>query len=114
MLIEAISLRGYCRTFRPPRPASLGKRIGNTAFEPAMRITKLTTIASTGRLMKRSVKDFMRLFRHSTFALRHSHYVSAGFGFNSGFGAEDRKSTRLNSSHGSISYAVFCLKKKKK
>src|SRR2546422_11370362 len=30
-------------------------------------------------------------------------------------GAElDRKSTRLNSSHGYISYAVFCLKKKKK
>src|SRR5690242_21076356 len=27
---------------------------------------------------------------------------------------EDRKSTRLNSSHMSISYAVFCLKKKKK
>src|SRR5690348_17817803 len=27
---------------------------------------------------------------------------------------EDRKSTRLNSSHPSISYAVFCLKKKKK
>src|SRR5687768_17973463 len=27
---------------------------------------------------------------------------------------EDRKSTRLNSSHGYISYAVFCLKKKKK
>src|SRR5438309_6152916 len=28
--------------------------------------------------------------------------------------AQDRKSTRLNSSHSSISYAVFCLKKKKK
>src|SRR3989449_547628 len=28
--------------------------------------------------------------------------------------SEDRKSTRLNSSHGYISYAVFCLKKKKK
>src|SRR6266436_8929401 len=27
-------------------------------------------------------------------------------------GKEDRKSTRLNSSHGYISYAVFCLKKK--
>src|SRR6266852_7741036 len=27
--------------------------------------------------------------------------------------SRDRKSTRLNSSHGSISYAVFCLKKKK-
>src|SRR5207245_10428134 len=31
-----------------------------------------------------------------------------------GVGKIDRKSTRLNSSHGSISYAVFCLKKKKK
>src|SRR2546429_1383487 len=32
-----------------------------------------------------------------------------------GFGrSRDRKSTRLNSSHGYISYAVFCLKKKKK
>src|SRR5690606_40848449 len=30
-----------------------------------------------------------------------------------GFGVEDRKSTRLNSSHVKISYAVFCLKKKK-
>src|SRR5580698_11257551 len=29
-------------------------------------------------------------------------------------GFQDRKSTRLNSSHMSISYAVFCLKKKKK
>src|SRR5699024_12110327 len=28
-------------------------------------------------------------------------------------GGQDRKSTRLNSSHVSISYAVFCLKKKK-
>src|SRR5256886_13723983 len=28
-------------------------------------------------------------------------------------GAQDRKSTRLNSSHSQISYAVFCLKKKK-
>src|SRR3712207_8138691 len=28
-------------------------------------------------------------------------------------GDEDRKSTRLNSSHANISYAVFCLKKKK-
>src|SRR2546429_8088772 len=34
--------------------------------------------------------------------------VSAG-----GVLLEDRKSTRLNSSHGYISYAVFCLKKKK-
>src|SRR2546427_4784170 len=31
-----------------------------------------------------------------------------------GRGRRDRKSTRLNSSHSQISYAVFCLKKKKK
>src|SRR2546422_5615126 len=31
----------------------------------------------------------------------------------SGWKLKDRKSTRLNSSHGYISYAVFCLKKKK-
>src|SRR5688572_32636800 len=30
-----------------------------------------------------------------------------------GHAAQDRKSTRLNSSHSQISYAVFCLKKKK-
>src|SRR3712207_8353031 len=30
----------------------------------------------------------------------------------SGYHPEDRKSTRLNSSHANISYAVFCLKKK--
>src|SRR5947199_10268836 len=33
--------------------------------------------------------------------------------FNALFAEEDRKSTRLNSSHLGISYAVFCLKKKK-
>src|SRR4051812_49712863 len=33
--------------------------------------------------------------------------------YSSGAEAVDRKSTRLNSSHMSISYAVFCLKKKK-
>src|SRR3712207_7878917 len=38
------------------------------------------------------------------------------FGLLSGYAAQlvDRKSTRLNSSHANISYAVFCLKKKKK
>src|SRR5688572_31075597 len=37
--------------------------------------------------------------------------VAVGAG---GVEEEDRKSTRLNSSHSQISYAVFCLKKKKK
>src|SRR3712207_8359509 len=37
-----------------------------------------------------------------------STYTNSRFGF-----SIDRKSTRLNSSHANISYAVFCLKKKK-
>src|SRR5690606_39886280 len=39
-------------------------------------------------------------------------YPGLGFG-GSCFPKEDRKSTRLNSSHVKISYAVFCLKKKR-
>src|SRR3712207_7045404 len=39
---------------------------------------------------------------------RPSHFEPAGLGADA-----DRKSTRLNSSHANISYAVFCLKKKK-
>src|SRR5207245_4511234 len=38
--------------------------------------------------------------------------VSAASSAGSPHATRDRKSTRLNSSHGSISYAVFCLKKK--
>src|SRR5437868_9944525 len=40
-----------------------------------------------------------------------AHYRRAGHGAHRG-AETDRKSTRLNSSHVSISYAVFCLKKK--
>src|SRR3712207_8242076 len=38
----------------------------------------------------------------------------AGGGLTLGARIQDRKSTRLNSSHANISYAVFCLKKKRK
>src|SRR5688572_31448440 len=40
-------------------------------------------------------------------------YGSGGYGVHVEGWAPDRKSTRLNSSHSQISYAVFCLKKKK-
>src|SRR5699024_11492100 len=39
------------------------------------------------------------------------HAIVAGYNYGQG-SSRDRKSTRLNSSHVSISYAVFCLKKK--
>src|SRR6266568_4795833 len=54
-----MSVRGYCRTL-----------IVFIACRPAMRMTKLTTIASTGRRMKRSVKDFMSILEHVELASR--------------------------------------------
>src|SRR2546427_5684480 len=43
-----------------------------------------------------------------------SHGGGVGVGGRRAVDHRDRKSTRLNSSHSQISYAVFCLKKKKK
>src|SRR5690242_20889930 len=54
-------------------------------------------------LFGRAKRDFLRQFLD----LRH------GIPSHDTFSRVDRKSTRLNSSHMSISYAVFCLKKKK-
>src|SRR5690348_17727166 len=51
-------------------------------------------------------------YEHHTLKLTASKV--AGMGHMAFRATRDRKSTRLNSSHPSISYAVFCLKKKKK
>src|SRR4051794_41555588 len=58
---------------------------------------------------------YTTLFRSSTVgkAAEESVLIACSFGSPES-GSPDRKSTRLNSSHPSISYAVFCLKKKKK
>src|SRR2546428_9907267 len=50
--------------------------------------------------------DLQKNIWHSSEAFRHTYGL--------GMVVIDRKSTRLNSSHDQISYAVFCLKKKKK
>src|SRR3712207_7740117 len=79
-------------------------------------------------LFRSSEKPFPRAER-LTFALRDSHAVIRHWPISAAvrceemvkkgasdrrFPGPDRKSTRLNSSHANISYAVFCLKKKKK
>src|SRR2546422_4298526 len=51
---------------------------------------------------------------HVKFGPAKSWPKSAGTTIRGNVALGDRKSTRLNSSHGYISYAVFCLKKKKK
>src|SRR5256885_8289169 len=59
---------------------------------------------------------YTTLFRSSLAALRHAMELNPqfpGLHYEQGRALLDRKSTRLNSSHLVISYAVFCLKKKK-
>src|SRR2546427_6930404 len=58
------------------------------------------------RLLDQPRSHVHRVAEHVILALDHRPAVKDVFG--------DRKSTRLNSSHSQISYAVFCLKKKKK
>src|SRR2546422_7518121 len=57
----------------------------------------------------RSLRQVLRLREGPPFDVGVS-----GLGHEDGGDVRDRKSTRLNSSHGYISYAVFCLKKKKR
>src|SRR5688500_19705788 len=57
---------------------------------------------------------YTTLFRSRAAARRHSARRHRNAGSCATSRSEDRKSTRLNSSHLVISYAVFCLKKKKK
>src|SRR5690348_17760941 len=56
---------------------------------------------------------YMTLFRSSYYVERLTHDLAAKAWSHIQEAERDRKSTRLNSSHPSISYAVFCLKKKK-
>src|SRR5699024_12803353 len=80
------------RTPDPVRPKFTGQRIslgrGSGSIQPSTLLDRPRSPIVTGRP-----------------AARIEEWVSAGT-------TGDRKSTRLNSSHVSISYAVFCLKKK--
>src|SRR5437868_12516192 len=64
-----------------------------------------------------SLHDALPIYNVREFQLAGSHLASDARGIRDSADREcrarDRKSTRLNSSHVSISYAVFCLKKKK-
>src|SRR5438552_11854303 len=66
------------------------------------RTDLVSTIETVGRINCRCCDGFCGRHFHVRAGERQNHHSS-----------EDRKSTRLNSSHQIISYAVFCLKKKK-
>src|SRR2546430_10143271 len=61
--------------------------------------------------LRKHLADFFRSVRLGNGAFRPGSLDRCG-GLSHGALAKDRKSTRLNSSHSQISYAVFCLKKK--
>src|SRR5437879_10575378 len=74
----------YTTLFRSLASADVEAKLGKGIFTPAQNKTH-----ATKTLEKKTVERSVR-------------------------SAQDRKSTRLNSSHRCISYAVFCLKKKKR
>src|SRR2546430_10677935 len=70
---------------------------------------------ATTEIYTLSLHDALPIFLDLTaIALKRDPELSNFTGRVSDSGEGDRKSTRLNSSHSQISYAVFCLKKKKK
>src|SRR2546422_4890760 len=87
---------------RPPR---------STLFPYTTLFRSLWTVALSWRkrMPTRGVLDSVPLGAPHTIS---PGTVRSGISPEAGAGIGDRKSTRLNSSHGYISYAVFCLKKK--
>src|SRR2546422_5227723 len=88
---------------RPPRSTLF-------PYTTLFRSRRGTTEGGRGRTAERPTSEhYARLFPCHANSLRRGREFTARAN-----SSGDRKSTRLNSSHGYISYAVFCLKKKKK
>src|SRR3712207_9014216 len=97
----------FAEQHTPPAPVRASE-VAQTTFEHVYEVDP--------RLMQEHVLqqvfpnwDTLRIMRsrHDHLAWMHRHFAEKVV-----TGSEDRKSTRLNSSHANISYAVFCLKKK--
>src|SRR2546422_2056247 len=86
---------------RPPR---------STLF-PYTTLFRSNYILTIGTAIQPPQSRFVQKYKQGLFGLRQSEKLITAL---PSIQSRDRKSTRLNSSHGYISYAVFCLKKKKK
>src|SRR2546427_1492801 len=98
----------------PKRVSRTGDRIGHhRSFAVRMfrRLSSRALIALLVQWLKCAKTKFPNADKRIQVA---SPGVSCCFDVSHETPGEDRKSTRLNSSHSQISYAVFCLKKKKK
>src|SRR5690606_41079419 len=92
--------------------ASLTRRIGFTKLHAAQRVPACTAAARIAPWQATSsTRTQTRISMGAQWNAKHKEAAANAKGRT--FGKLDRKSTRLNSSHVKISYAVFCLKKKK-
>src|SRR5690242_20970095 len=90
---------------RPPRSTLFPY----TTLFRSTRIAEAATVDATGQDIEQSVDAALaRRDNRSMELVAREHFAVNDLNITA-----DRKSTRLNSSHMSISYAVFCLKKKK-
>src|SRR5207248_10721724 len=91
------TLLPYTTLFRSqPRTAPVGKNLQHRPPSSGSRLLNPAAVPAAGLISKKGMKTVNNLLDEYTSLTR-----------------VDRKSTRLNSSHRTISYAVFCLKKKK-
>src|SRR3712207_8813976 len=92
---------------RPPRsplfPYTTLFRSGSRGAQREARLGRRVREPAALRILLAEAPEVVRRRRHRRLHERRAADRGAG---------EDRKSTRLNSSHANISYAVFCLKKK--
>src|SRR3712207_6919815 len=79
---------------------------------PRSTLFPYTTLFRSGRPAERTTEDVFKGRKVVLFAVPGAFTPTCHKNHMPGFVAKDRKSTRLNSSHANISYAVFCLKKK--
>src|SRR5262245_64902235 len=98
----------------PVRPCPADRTLFpyTTLFRSEQEATAFRAVALTQQLprMLQGTASALAMNQVEQFGIRGGAAEMLGASFE----AQDRKSTRLNSSHLGISYAVFCLKKKKK
>src|SRR3712207_8832168 len=99
---RAAAKLGYVQSSVSAQVGTLEQELGVPLFD---RLGRRIALTDAGEVMLAHSRKLLALAEQTKGAV-----VDAGVGS----GEVDRKSTRLNSSHANISYAVFCLKKKKK
>src|SRR3712207_8090499 len=94
---------------RPPRSTLFPYTTLFRSYPGSSEKLSLASLRRSGRVARERIRS-ITMFDNR---LKGKVILITGGGSGLGEATGDRKSTRLNSSHANISYAVFCLKKKK-